>query len=40
LLKEKAGLTYREIAGLDLFGDLSINSLGTLYKRGKAGKKG
>jgi len=33
LLKGKAGLTYREIARMDLFGDLSINSLGTLYKR-------
>jgi len=40
LLKDKAGLTYREIARMDLFGDLSINSLGTLYKRGKKNQKG
>jgi len=35
LLKERAGLTYREIVQMDLFGDLSINSLGTLYKRSR-----
>ena len=40
LLKDKAGMTYREIARMDLFADLSINSLGTLYKRCKAGRKG
>ncbi|HDP94052.1 MAG TPA: hypothetical protein ENN40_01690 [Candidatus Aminicenantes bacterium] len=35
LLKEQGGLTYREIAQMDMFGDLSINSLGTLYKRSR-----
>jgi len=34
-LKERSGLTYREIVKLDLFSDLSINSLGTLYKRNR-----
>jgi hypothetical protein len=38
LLKERGGLTYREIAQMDLFVDLSINSLGTLYKRAKRGR--
>ena len=33
LLKERSGLTYSQIARLDYFGDLSINSLGSLYHR-------
>jgi len=32
-LKERSGLTYSQIARLDYFGDLSINSLGSLYHR-------
>jgi len=40
LLKERAGLTYREIAQMDMFGDLSINSLGTLYQRSRQKMKG
>lgn len=34
-LKEHSGLTYREISQLDLFSDLSMNSLGTLYTRNR-----
>jgi len=30
LMKGEVGLTYREIAEMDIFGDSSINSLGTL----------
>lgn len=32
-LKERAGLRYRELAEMDLFSDLSINSLGAIYHR-------
>ena len=32
-LKERSGLTYSQIAKLDYFSDLSINSLGSLYYR-------
>ncbi len=32
-LKERAGLTYREIARLDLFSDLEISSLGRTYQQ-------
>jgi REP element-mobilizing transposase RayT len=32
LLKEKAGLKYKEIGELEIFCDLSINSLRTMYK--------
>lgn len=32
-LKEGAGLSYREIARMDPFGDLSMSSLGTIYQR-------
>jgi len=35
LLKEKAGLSYREVTQMDPFGDLSLSSLGTLYKRSR-----
>lgn len=35
-LKDRAGLRYVDIAELDLFSDLSINSLGTMYKRAKS----
>lgn len=35
LLKEKAGLRYVDIAKIDIFGDLSINSLGMIYHRSK-----
>ena len=31
-LKERAGLKYKEIGELDIFGDLSIISLRTMYK--------
>ena len=32
-LKNRSGLTYSQIAKLDYFSDLSINSLGRLYHR-------
>jgi REP element-mobilizing transposase RayT len=32
-IKDRAGMTYREIAKLDLFGDLELNSLGCIYRR-------
>jgi len=35
LLKEKAGLTYREISKVDLFADLEFSSLGGIYRRGR-----
>jgi len=31
-LKDRAGLYYREIAQMDIFGDLKRNSLGSIYK--------
>ena len=34
-LRERAGLRYRELAELDLFSDLSINSLGVMYHRAR-----
>ncbi len=34
-LKDRAGLRYRELAELDLFSDLSINSLGEIYRRAR-----
>jgi REP element-mobilizing transposase RayT len=34
-LKERAGLSYREIAQMDLFSDIQAHSLGTLYRRYK-----
>lgn len=34
-LKERAGMRYRDIAELDIFAGLSINSLGPLYHRNK-----
>ena len=34
-LKERAGMTYREIAKLDLFADLELNSRGCLYRRAR-----
>jgi putative transposase len=34
-LKERAGMTYREIAKLDLFADLELNSMGCLYRRAR-----
>ncbi len=36
LLKEKAGLTYKEISGFDIFGDLKLGSLGRIYKNMKS----
>jgi REP element-mobilizing transposase RayT len=38
-LKERAGLRYIDVAELDWFSGISINSLGTMYKRAK-GKGG
>ena len=32
-IKERAGMTYREIAKLDLFADLELSSLGCIYRR-------
>jgi hypothetical protein len=37
-LKDRAGLHYREIARMDLFGDMRCASLGSVYKRCKAGQ--
>ena len=34
-LKERAGLRYRELAEMDLYADLSINSLGVIYHRAR-----
>ena len=34
-LRERAGMTYREIAQMDVFADLGMNSLGTLYQRNR-----
>jgi len=34
-IKERAGMTYREIAKLDLFADLELSSLGCLYRRAR-----
>ena len=34
-LKERAGMKYKDIAELDLYSNLSINSLGPLYHRNK-----
>ncbi len=38
LLKDLAGLRYRDIAKFDLFSDLSTGSLGMIYRRGKEKK--
>lgn len=38
-LKENAGLKYQEIKKIDIFSDVSINSLGAMYKRYKERKK-
>ena len=35
-LKERAGMTYREIAKLDLFAGLELNSMGCLYRRARS----
>jgi REP element-mobilizing transposase RayT len=35
LLKEKAGMTYRDIARMDLFASLELNSLGRLYQQAR-----
>jgi REP element-mobilizing transposase RayT len=35
LLKDKAGLTYKEISFLDIFGDLNFNSLRGIYRNVK-----
>ncbi|NIM14134.1 MAG: hypothetical protein GTO45_18995, partial [Candidatus Aminicenantes bacterium] len=35
LLKERAGLKYREIGEFNAFGDLSFTSLAGLYRRSK-----
>jgi hypothetical protein len=32
-LKERAGMTYREITQLDFFVDLELNNLGCIYRR-------
>ena len=39
LLKEKAGLRYRDIARFDLFADVGLSSLSMMYKRTKSRKK-
>jgi len=42
LLKENAGMTYREIAGMDLFAGLELSSLGGIYRQTRrrfSGKK-
>ena len=31
--KERAGMTYRGIAQLDLFADMELSSLGCIYRR-------
>ncbi len=35
LLREMSGMTYREIAKIDLFSDLELNSLGGLYRQAR-----
>jgi len=32
-LKERAGMPYREVARMDLFAGLEINSLGGIYRQ-------
>ena len=39
-LKERAGMTYREIAQLDLFADLELSSLGCIYRRALSNRPG
>lgn len=39
-LKECAGLTYREIARLDLFADLEFSSLGNIYRKAHSNRLG
>jgi REP element-mobilizing transposase RayT len=39
-IKERAGMTYREIAKLDLFSDLELSSLGCIYRRAILKRKG
>jgi REP element-mobilizing transposase RayT len=39
-LKERAGMTYREIAKLDLFADLELSSLGCIYRRAQLNRLG
>ncbi len=34
-LRDRGGLTYKEIIKIDLFGDMKLHSLGQLYKRTK-----
>ena len=34
-LRDRAGMTYGEIAQMDIFADLGMNSLGTLYQRNR-----
>ena len=39
-LKDKGGLTYREINKLDIFSNVKFHSLGSIYRNGlKAAKK-
>jgi hypothetical protein len=40
LLKDEAGLKYREIRDIDIFSDLSFSSLRRLYRISKDRKKG
>ena len=40
LLKDEAGLKYREISDIDIFSDLSFSSLRRLYRISKERKKG
>jgi hypothetical protein len=39
LLKDMAGLTYREIMELDIFSDLAFSSLGRIYANAKKKKR-
>jgi len=34
-LRERVGMTYREIAHMDIFADLGMSSLGTIYQRNR-----
>jgi REP element-mobilizing transposase RayT len=39
-IKERVGMTYREIAKLDLFADLELSSLGCIYRRARLNRPG
>jgi hypothetical protein len=39
-LKERAGMTYREMAQSDLFADLELSSMGCIYRRAHLNRPG